>query len=232
MINLAIKYKIKRFIFTSSMATYGYGNNEKVFTEETLQKPIDPYGIAKLACEMDIKVACEHHNLEYCIIRPHNVYGKYQNIWDKYRNVLGIWTYYILNNKSITIYGDGKQKRAFTYVDDILEPLWNSAILEKSKNKCINLGGIKAYSINDAADIFLKITNYDTNKKQYLEKRHEVKHAVCSYKKSVDLLNFEHKTNLEEGLKIMWEWSKKQPNRERKKWKKYELDVNLYNFWK
>ena len=102
------------------MATYGNGNGEIPFTEETPQIPIDPYGVAKLACEMDIKIAGEQHRLDWCIIRPHNVYGDKQNIWDVYRNVLGIWMYQLLNNEDITIYGDGTQTRAFSHIDDIL----------------------------------------------------------------------------------------------------------------
>ena len=89
LVNMGIIYNIKRFVFTSSMAVYG--ENKVPFSEDLQPNPVDPYGIAKYACEMDLKCAYESHGLEYCIIRPHNVYGAYQNIWDPYRNVLGIW---------------------------------------------------------------------------------------------------------------------------------------------
>ena len=230
-VNLCIKYNVKRLIFTSSMATYGFGNNDgKPFSEETPQKPIDPYGVAKLACEMDIKIASKQHNLDYCIIRPHNVYGKNQNIWDRYRNVLGIWMNKLLNNKPLTIYGDGKQTRAFSYIDDMLEPLWNAAILEKSKNQCINLGGFYEIDLNTAADYIIEIAGY--GEKVYLESRHEVKHAYCTYKKSIDLLNFNMNVNFKAGLKLMWEWAKTQPKRPIQSWDKYELDKGIYAYWK
>lgn len=238
LINLAIQYNIKRFIFTSSMAVYGNSNGILPFTEESPKIPMDPYGIAKLACEMDIKIANTQHNLDYCIIRPHNVYGKQQNIWDKYRNVLGIWINKILNNENITIYGDGEQTRAFTYIDDILEPLWNAAILEKSKNQEINLGGIYEISILNAAKTLIKIVNDDPEYNQqknnidFLQQRHEVKHAYTSYQKSIELLNFNMKTELNYGLLQMWKWAKKQPYREIKKWEKYELNKGLYTYWK
>ena len=230
LINLSIKYHTTRFVFTSSMASYGNGNNILPFTEETPQTPIDPYGIAKLACEMDLKIASEQHGLEYCIIRPHNVFGKNQNIWDKYRNVLGIWMYQILNSKPITIYGDGEQTRAFSYIDDMLEPLWKAGVDVRAKNECINLGGSIEYSINQAAQLLLKITG--TDKINHLESRHEVKHAYCSYKKSEELLDFEMKTSLEDGLKKMWEWAKTQPNRKQMIWREYELEEGIYSFWK
>ncbi len=91
-INQCIKHEVKRLVFTSTMAVYGHGNGN-IFDESQIPQPIDPYGIAKYACEMDIQVAGEQHGLDWCIIRPHNVYGVKQNIWDKYRNVLGIWMY-------------------------------------------------------------------------------------------------------------------------------------------
>lgn len=136
-INECITHNVKRLIYTSSMSVYGWGNEQGVrFVEEDKPKPIDPYAISKYACEMDI------NGLDWCIIRPHNVYGIGQNIWDKYRNVLGIWMYQIINNENISIYGDGEQTRAFSYIDDCLEPFWNAAVSEKASKEIINVGGI------------------------------------------------------------------------------------------
>ena len=120
-----IKHDVKRLVFTSTMAVYGHGEGG-IFHEDMQRNPIDPYGVAKMGCEKDIEIANDQHGLDYCIIRPHNVYGAKQNIWDKYRNVLGIWMYYHLNGKPITIFGDGTKKRAFSYIDDSIEPLWNA----------------------------------------------------------------------------------------------------------
>ena len=103
-VNQCIEHDVKRLIFTSSMAVYGHGE-DLAFDEKQTPCPIDPYGVAKYACEMDIKIAGEQHGLDWCIIRPHNVYGAKQNIWDKYRNVLGIWMYQHLNGKPMTIFG-------------------------------------------------------------------------------------------------------------------------------
>ena len=230
LINCAIKYNIKRFVFTSSMATYGFGDGNVPFTEETPQVPIDPYGIAKLAVEMDLKVAGIQHNLDWCIIRPHNVYGANQNIWDKYRNVLGIWMYQLLNNQDITIYGDGLQTRAFSYMDDMFEPLWKAGFDERASKQCINLGGKIEYTIKEAAETLIKVVGYGNI--THLEPRHEVKHAYCSYQKSEDLLDYEMSIGLEDGLRKMWEWAKDQPMRDRFVWDKYELDSGLYSYWK
>ena len=230
LISKSIQFDVKRFVFASSMCVYGDQPNPP-FNEELLPKPIDPYGIAKYAVEMDLKVAFEQHGLEYTIIRPHNFYGVKQNIWDKYRNVLGIWMYQILNNQQPTIYGDGNQVRAFSYVDDSIEPLWAASQEEKCVDEIINLGGIKDYSINEACEVLLSVTKTDL-KPVHLEPRHEAMHAWSTWDKSVEYLGFEHKVDLEEGVAKMWDWAQKQPVRKRINWETYELDKGIYKYWK
>jgi len=228
-INQCIKHNVKRLVFTSTLAVYGHQDGN-IFDEEQIPKPIDPYGVAKFGCEMDIQIAGEQHGLDWCIIRPHNVYGVKQNIWDKYRNVLGIWMYQHLINEPMTIFGDGTQTRAFSYIDDSLAPLWKSSQDPRASKQIINLGGIKEYSINDANEILREVIGGGSV--QYHEQRHEVKHSIPTWQKSIDLLNFEHKTDLKEGLTKMWEWAKQQPVRERFVWPSYELDKGIYSFWK
>ena len=228
LINFAIKYNIERFLFTSSMAVYG--KQITPFSENFIPRPEDPYGISKFACEMDLQVAGNQHGLKWTVVRPHNVYGRNQNIWDRYRNVAGIWMWQTLNNQPVTIFGDGTQKRAFTEMQDCLVPLWNALTTTQSIHQTINLGGIREYSINEAVSILTEITGY--SRLQYVESRHEVKNAWSTWEKSVELLGFEHKTSLEIGLKNMWEWAKMQPSRPRKEWKEFELDKGLYSFWR
>jgi UDP-glucose 4-epimerase len=230
-INECITHDVKRLIYTSSMSVYGWGLEKgKIFNEEDTPYPIDPYAISKYACEMDIKVAGEQHGLDWCIIRPHNCFSEKQNIWDKYRNVLGIWMYKSINDLPITIYGDGEQTRAFSYVDDCLPCFWNAATYESASKEIINLGGLSGISINDAANIVSKVTG---NKNIiHLEARHEVKYAVPDPSKSIKLLKYEQKTSFEEGIKRMWDWAQKQPNRKQYKWENYEITKGLYSYWK
>lgn len=230
-INCCIKYNVKRLVYTSSMSVYGHGDLKlNRFDENDQPRPIDPYGISKYACEIDIQVAGNQHNLDWCIIRPHNIYGEKQNIWDKYRNVLGIWMYQILHNEPMLIYGDGEQSRAFTYVGDNLECLWNAAVLPQASKEIINLGGISPYTINEAANILSDITKYD--KIEYREPRHEVKWAVPTYQKSIDILGFKDTTPLKDGLTAMWEWAKTQNDKPRYKWDNYEITKGIYSYWK
>ena len=227
-INECIIHDVKRLVFTSTLAVYGHGYGG-IFDEMQVPKPIDPYGVAKYGCEMDIQIAGQQHGLDWCIIRPHNVYGVKQNIWDKYRNVLGIWMFQHMNGEPMTIFGDGEQTRAFSFIDDSLEPLWNGAVEPLASKQIINLGGIQEYSINEANNILRSITGGEVT---YKEARHEVKHSVPTWQKSVDILKFKHKTDLREGLQQMWDWAKEQPQKERFVWPAYELDKGIYKFWK
>jgi len=227
-VNYCINYDVKRLVFTSSMSVYGDGTPP--FDESHQQKPIDPYGVAKFSCEQDIQIAGDQHGLDWCIIRPHNVYGIKQNIWDKYRNVLGIWMYQHLNGQPMSIYGDGEQVRAFSYIDDCLEPLWKAGISEKASKQIINLGGTKSVSIKEANNILREVIG--GGETIHFEPRVEVRVAHPTYDKSVEILGYQDKTSMKEGLTAMWEWAKKQPMRDRFVWDKYEVDKNIYSYWK
>ena len=227
-VNACIKYEVKRLVFTSSMAVYGLGNPP--FDEKHIPSPVDPYGVAKYACEMDIKIAGEQHKLDWCIIRPHNVYGRNQNIWDKYRNVLGIWMYQKLNKEPFTIFGDGSQKRAFSYIDDCLAPLWKAATEAKTSKEIINIGTNIETKLIDAAIALREVVG--GAEFHFLEQRHEVQNAFSTHHKSTDLLHYQDNTQLKDGLINMWEWVKLQPIRKRMEWDKYELDKGMYGFWK
>jgi UDP-glucose 4-epimerase len=227
-VNACIEHQVGRLVFTSSMAVYGVGTPP--FQETDIPSPIDPYGVAKFACEMDIKIAGEQHGLDWCIIRPHNVYGRNQNIWDRYRNVLGIWMYQYKKGLPFTIFGDGSQQRAFSSMDDCLEPLWKAGTDPRASKQIINIGSWKYYSIKEASEVLRKVIGDGNTKHE--EARHEVKDALPSHEKSVQLLDYEDKTSLEAGLRDMWNWAKNQPDRPQKSWDSYELEKGIYGFWK
>jgi UDP-glucose 4-epimerase len=138
--------------------------------------------------------------------------------------------YQHVNGLPMTIYGDGEQTRAFSYIDDCLEPLWKSSQESSCSKQIINLGGTKYYSMNEANEIIREVMGGGTL--SYKEKRYEVKNAYSSYQKSIDLLGYNDKTSLIDGLTTMWNWVKTQPNRDSKGFNHYELDKGLYSFWK
>ena len=87
-----------------------YGDARPPFTEDMIPAPIDPYGIAKFAVEMDLANAKKQFGLDYAIIRPHNIIGVRQNVWDRYRNVVGIFIRKAVLNETLSIFGMGCKK--------------------------------------------------------------------------------------------------------------------------
>lgn len=228
-INACLKYDVKKLIFTSSMAVYGIGHPP--FTEDQLPSPIDPYGIAKYTVEQDIKQANSQFGLNYTIVRPHNVVGIYQNIWDRYRNVIGIWIRQILNGQPITIFGDGEQKRAFSDISFYMEPF--TKLMTDFNGETFNIGADKEYKIIDAANLLNNVAKkyeYSSDIK-HLEPRHEVKDAFCNHDKAKKYLGFNDGTDLEKVMDSMFSWGKDQPNRIVKTIP-YELEKGMYSFWK
>ena len=211
------------------MAVYGEKYNPP-FTEQMIPMPIDPYGIAKYASELDLLQAKEHFGLDYSIIRPHNVIGKYQNIWDKYRNVIGIWIRQMLDGQPLTIYGDGLQKRAFSDIFYYCEPI--EKLLYDFGGEIYNLGSDYNITIKEAMNIFRKCAldfGYNT-KVVFLEERREAKYAYSSQEKAKSMLGFNDNTNLEKIISEMIEWAINQPKRTVKKMK-YEIYKNIYSYW-
>ncbi len=210
-----------KLVFTSSVAVYS-GNAP--FDEKRTPMPIDEYGLSKLMSEKSIEIAGHEQGLEWCVIRPRNVYGIRQSLWDRTRNLFGIWCYNALNNLPLVIFGDGENKRSFTYIDDIIKPLWNA---HKVSKQIINLGSEKVYTINQVAEIFSEITGYRNI--IHTEPRPEVGEAFCSIEKSKLLLGFEDKTDIYNGLERMWEWAKQQPKRELQIPPKLEVTINAHS---
>jgi len=234
-VNNCVKYNVKRLLFTSSIAVYGEGNQNPPFDEELIPCPIDPYGVAKFACEQDIRIAGKQHNLDWVILRPHNVYGKYQAYNDRYRNVLGIWMFQHLNGRPLTVFGDGSQKRSFSYIDDCVECFYTALTSSMCSKQIINIGGIHEHTIRSAAELVLNTVQCSNSKIVHLERRHEVKYAYPTYQKSVKLLNFKHTTDLNIGISKMWQWVQSDYQDSKRtilSFDKYELDKDIYSYWK
>ena len=229
LINECIKHNTK-VIFTSSMAVYG--EQEPPFTEEKKPQPVDPYGIAKYAVEADLKLAHDQFGLRYNIVRPHNVLGIYQNIWDKYRNVIGIFIRKTLDGLPILIYGDGEQTRAFSDIKYYMEP-FDRLLNEEFDGEIFNIGADKYFTLNEVAETVQRIGikyGYEVPI-EHGEPRHEVKHAYCDHTKAKTMLDFRDGTNLTELVESMFVWAMNQPKRKVKAME-YEITEGIYDYWK
>lgn len=227
-VNECIKHDCK-LIFTSSMAVYG--NQPAPFTESMTPDPVDPYGVAKYTTEMDIKLAGSQFGLRYTIVRPHNILGIYQNIWDIYRNVIGIFIKKVLDGDTMIVYGNGEQTRAFSDVKYLL-PVFEDMI-ESHDGELFNIGADKEWTINEVANLVKEVAKEKGYKAsiEHGEERHEVKHAYCDHKKAKEVAKFTDETNVYELIKKMFTWAKHQPKRKSKKMI-YEIDKGMYSYWK
>jgi len=193
-----------------------YGAQKPPFSENLEPKPEDIYAISKSAMERATKIMSKVHGFKYTIVRPHNVYGPKQNLADPYRNVVAIFINCLLRNKNFYIYGDGEQKRAFTYIDDFTPYFAKTGFSKKTDGEIINIGPQEEHSINELAAQILKAFGFDKNHiprhllPKYLPDRpQEVKLAYSTDEKAKKLLGFKHRFSLEEGIKRTVEWAKK-----------------------
>ncbi len=220
---------VKRFVFTSSIAVYG--GAPPPMTEDTTPKPEDPYGIAKYTVEMDLAVAHEMFGLEYTIFRPHNVYGEKQNIGDRYRNVVGIFMNQIMQNQQLTIFGDGTQTRAFSYIGDIAPLIAQSVTMDSTVNEIYNIGADKPYSVLELAEVVGEMfgVSPDIN---FLPARNEVVHAYSSHSKAQATFGNYDITTLPDGIGKMAQWAKQQGARRSTLFEGVEIHKNMPPSWK
>ncbi|TMI17858.1 NAD-dependent epimerase/dehydratase family protein [Candidatus Bathyarchaeota archaeon] len=202
----AINKDVESFVFTSSMAVYGA--QKPPFREDLPREPEDPYGAAKAYCETMLEIFAHTYGLHYTILRPHNVYGPRQNTADPYRNVLGIWINRILRNKPPLIYGNGDQTRAFSYVEDVTPAIANAAFHEKTNMQIINIGSDEITPINDACRALLETMHSEMEPIYEPARPGEVKHAYCTVRKSMDLLDYKTSHTLKQGLSKMVDWAR------------------------
>lgn len=228
LINESVKHQVKCFVFTSSIAVYGKG--QLPMTEDMVPEPEDPYGIAKYAVELDLKAAHEMFGLNYVIFRPHNVYGENQNIGDKYRNVIGIFMNQIMQEKPLTVFGDGTQTRAFSYIDDVAIPISACVDIPEAYNEVFNIGADRPYTINelvkvvgDALDVKPQVS--------YLQARKEVLHAYSDHRKAHRVFKSASTVSLNDGIERMAAWAQRVGARQSQEFDDIEIRKNLPEGW-
>lgn len=229
LINAAARSDVRRFVFTSSIAVYG--EHQLPMSEDLTPQPEDPYGIAKYAVELDLRAAQEMFGLPYTIFRPHNVYGEHQNIGDKYRNVVGIFMNQIMQGRPMTVFGDGSQTRAFSYIDDVAPIIAQSTEHPEAENEVFNIGADTPYSVNQLAQVVAEAFSQPPEIR-YLPMRNEVKHAYASHDKVRRVFGASDPVSLEEGVARMAAWARAVGPRRTRRFKGVELWVNFPEGWR
>mgnify|MGYP001616112426 FL=1 len=229
LINAAVNHDIKCFVFTSSIAVYG--KNQVPMHEDMIPAPEDSYGIAKYTIEQELKASHEMFGLNYVIFRPHNVYGELQNIGDKYRNVIGIFMNQIMHGKDITVFGDGEQTRAFSYIGDVAPIIAKSIETPAAHGHVFNVGADIPYTVNQLVETVKKHMNAPNHPFIKLPPRNEVKHAHSDHAKARKVFGDAPATHLDAGVAKMAAWAKEVGARKSTSFDNIEVLKNLPPSW-
>lgn len=229
LINASVNHDVRCFVFTSSIAVYG--ENQLPMREDMTPQPEDSYGIAKYAVELELRASKKMFDLDYVVFRPHNVYGENQNIGDKYRNVVSIFMNQILQGKPLTIFGDGEQTRAFTYVRDIAPIIARAPDVPDALNNVFNLGADTPVTVNVLSRIVARAMAAEPQV-IHLETRNEVVHAFSDHSKVREVFGDYRQTPLEEAIPPMAGWVKRMGARKSKAFKNIEVWKNMPPSWR
>ena len=228
LINASVNHGVKCFVFTSSIAVYGAGQSP--MSEEMIPVPEDSYGIAKVAIEQELKITHEMFGLDYVIFRPHNVYGERQNIGDRYRNVVGIFMNQLMKDESMSIFGDGKQQRAFTHISDVAPIIASCVDVPGARNQLFNIGADVPHTVNYLAEIVAAAMGKPCDV-VHLDPRNEVKIAFSDHSRAENIFGSREKVSLQAGIEKMAEWVRLHGSRESNVFEEIEISRNLPPSW-
>jgi UDP-glucose 4-epimerase len=228
-LNEAVKAEVRCFVFTSSIAVYGAGQTP--MRESITPDPEDPYGIAKFAVEMDLRAARHMFGIDSIVFRPHNVYGERQHIGDRYRNVIGIFMNQLMRGEPMSIFGDGTQTRAFSYIGDVAPLIADAIEVPAALNQTFNVGADESTTVNELATLVAGAMGKKP-RITHLEARKEVLHAVADHSKVSDVFGYRAQWTLERGLKQMADWALSVGPREPSRRADVEVSRNLPQSWR
>jgi len=225
LITASIANNVKRFVFCSSMARYG--TQDRVpFEEGMVPMPQDPYGIGKYSSELLLSNLSQVHGMEYVIAVPHNIIGPRQKYDDPYRNVASIMINLMLQGRQPIIYGDGEQKRCFSFYTDDIDVLKILATNNNVSEEVINIGPDDEFvTINNLAKTIAKLINFKLDPIYMPGRPLEVFLANCSADKARKMLDYNPNVSLEDGLTEMIKYIKKRGPKPFK----YHLDLEIVN---
>lgn len=185
---------IEKIVYSASSAAYGE-DNQLPLSEKSKISPKNPYGVQKYVGEMYMKAFFDSFGLPTVSLRYFNVFGKRQNPTGAYANVLGRFLLQKKNKEALTIVGDGKQTRDFVYVGDVVSANILAAKSDKTgKGEVLNIGGGKRISVLDIADMV-------GGERVFVSDRPEIKHTLADISLAKEILGWEPRVTLNEGLK-------------------------------
>ncbi|MEO6523823.1 MAG: NAD-dependent epimerase/dehydratase family protein [Mucilaginibacter sp.] len=203
LIDYAIKYNVKQFVFASSSSVYGINKNLP-WEEEDITQPISPYASSKLSAESIGYVASHLYGIRFIALRLFTVYGPGQ------RPDLAIYKFVqaSLKKKKIRIYGDGSSSRDYTYVKDVVNGIIQAMNYDLSLFEIINIGNSKQVTLLELVKAIECLTDSSIKVEFLPEQPGDAPHTCGNIIKAQHLLNYYPATKLSEGLKLFYSWFK------------------------
>jgi UDP-glucose 4-epimerase len=201
---------VKRFIYVSSSEAYGSARNVPMNEEHPLE-PTTPYGASKAAGELYTRSFYLTYGLPTIIVRPFNTYGPRAHFAGAYGEVIPKFVIRALNDIPPVIFGDGRQTRDFTYVEDTVHGIILASGCERLIGDAINMGYGEETSIDELARIVLRELGKDDLQPEYQAPRPgDVRRHYSDITKSVELLGFRPMTSIQEGIRKYVGWLEEQ----------------------
>lgn len=196
-INAARLYQVEKMVFASSAAVYGNPQYLPVDTAHNTA-PMSPYGLSKLTVEKYLQIAKELYGLDYTILRYGNVYGPRQDAKGE-GGVIAIFMDKVINDESVTIFGNGEQTRDFVYVKDVARA--NVLAMESKKgSKMLNIASGQAISILELCKVIQEVTNKELVIYHKDKRNGDIEHSALSNQETSEVLNWNPKVELYEGI--------------------------------
>ena len=200
--------KVRRVVYAASSSAYGdQPTLPKV--ETMLPEPLSPYAVAKLVGEHYCQVFTRVYGLETVSLRYFNVFGPRQDPSSQYSGVISRFISALLGNQTPVIYGDGEQSRDFTYIDNVVDANLKAADSTKAVGQVINIANGERISLNQLLKELQNLTGKTDVIADYQPSRAgDVKHSLADISRARELLGFEPKVDLRQGLSLTIDWWK------------------------
>ncbi|MCL4370896.1 MAG: NAD-dependent epimerase/dehydratase family protein [Chloroflexi bacterium] len=193
---------LERFVYASSSSIYGDAVDLPV-TEDSLPRPVSPYGVTKLAAEHLCHLYWANFGVPTVSLRYFTVYGPRQRPDMGFNRFIRA----LLSNEEIVIYGDGEQTRDFTFVSDAVSA--NLACLESDvAGRVFNIGGGSRISVNSLLEVLQKASGIEGRIRHIENQKGDVRHTFADTSRAREVLAFKPSVGIEEGLRRQFEWQK------------------------
>ena len=199
--------KVKRVVYAASSSAYG-DTPTLPKHEGMTPNPISPYAVAKLASEYYMKSFYRCYGLETVCLRYFNIFGPRQDPSSTYSGVLAKFITLMLQGEQPTIFGDGKQSRDFTYIDNVISAnlLAAKAPASQVAGEVFNVATGARFDLNQTFQLLKNITGYSGDVKYAPERPGDVKHSLADLSRTEKHLGYKPLVNFEEGLRRTVEW--------------------------